>query len=351
MFSHRVFLPMVLLFGVGVGMQVSAAPPVPSAASAPTPSLAVLKQQAATGDAKAEVALGQRLVKSKDPADKARAVALFRKAVAQGSTDAEWELGAAYFVGAGVTRDVPTGLDWMHKSLSDGSGIHMFEYGVMLQMAGGSQQETLKWIRKSAEAGSWPGMMFLAMAEQKKDPADARRWMLKAAQAGNPLPQMLLGWGYILGKGMFESPNVNVGLHWLLQAAQQGYAPAEGELGLLLITGEHHVSKNPVEGVQWAEKAAVQHNAYGYYALGYAYQLGNGEPVNPAKAWYNFAAAQRLDTNHDLDKVGENMSLVATELSPAQIQKLQTEVAQIPVPKKKAGRVNQDGNFNPGDKK
>lgn len=344
---RAVILVVVLLLGAGVATQAEAA-----AAASREPSLWTLQKRAASGDAEAEAKLGLELIKSQSPADQAAAVEWFRKSAAQGNTDGEWNLGAAYFTGNGIARDVPTGLKWMRESLSDGSGMHMFEYGMMLGSIGdGSPQVIKKWIRKSAEAGAWPGMMFLAIEEQKDDPADARQWMLKAAQAGNPLPQMLLGWGYILGKGMFDSPNIGAGLHWLRQAAKQDYAPAEGELGLVLITGEHHVPKNPSEGVQWAEKAATAHDARGYYALGYAYQLGSGEPVNSAKAWYNFAAAQRMDTKHQLTKVGDDMSLVATRLSPRQIQRLQAEVAQIPLPRKNSRMVQTDATSDPTSNK
>ncbi|HEY8229466.1 MAG TPA: tetratricopeptide repeat protein [Rhodanobacteraceae bacterium] len=351
MFARNAVLVAIVVLGAGLWIRVPAATPASPAAPATTTPSAALQKQAATGDAAAEAKLGLELMKTKKPADESAAVDWFRKAAAQGNTDSQFNLGLAYATGAGITRDVPTGLKWMRESLSDGSGTHMLVYGMLLgSLGGGSQQEALKWIRKSAEAGAPAGMMFLAMAEQKDDPADARRWMLKAAQAGSPLPQMLLGWGYILGKGMFDSPNTDAGLHWLRKAANQGYAPAEGALGLLLITGDHQVPDDPAEGVQWAQKAAAQHNAYGYYAMGYAYQLGKGESVDPAKAWYNFAAAQRLDTKHNLTKAGEDMSLVATELSPAQIQKLQAEVAQIPVSKKNTGTGNIGNNFNSSNK-
>jgi TPR repeat protein len=305
------------------------------------PPSTTLQQQAAAGDAEAQAKLGLELIKSTNPADQSAAVEWFRKSAAQGNTDGEWNLGDAYVSGKGIGRDTATGLEWMRKSLSNGVANHIFEYA-MLQRAfgGGSNQEAEEWLRKSAEAGSWPGMMFLAMAEQKTDPADARGWMLKAAQAGNPLPQMLVGWGYIIGKGMFDSPDIDAGLHWLRQSAQQGYAPAEGGLGLLLVTGEKNVPRNPAEGVRWAEKAAAQHDAHGYLALGYAYQLGNGKPVDPAKAWYNFAAAQRLDTKHELSNVSNAISLVATELTPAQIDQLQAEVAKIPLPPSKPQQGN-----------
>lgn len=332
MFRYYAIVASSLLLGASMWMQATAA-------TADIPSVTI-QQQAAAGNAEAEAKLGLELIKSKDPADTAKAVEWFRKSAAQGNADGEWNLGAAYFAGVGVTRDVPTAMQWMRKSLSDGSSEHMLEYAVMLRSFGmGSQQEVTRWIRKSAEAGLPQGMMFLAMVEQKKNPADAQQWLLKAAQTGYVTAQIVLGEAYIRGGAVFGPPNMDAGMHWLREAAAQGNAHAEGLLAVFLISGDQHVPANPAEGVQWATKAAAKHNAFGYYALGLAYQHGGGERVDPAKAWYNFAAAQRLDIRHELTKVSDAMSIAATKLMPTQIEQLRAEVAKIPVPNKKDGRV------------
>lgn len=111
-----------------------------------------------------------------------------------------------------------------------------------------------------------------------------------------------------------------------------GQHGCRGVTGILAGQWRQARAKNQAEGVRWDEKAGAKRGAAGYYAMGYAYQYGKGESVDPAKAWYNFAAAQRVDAKHQFDKVGDHMSTVAAELSSAQTERLRAEVSKIPLP-------------------
>lgn len=349
---RRVFLPAVVLLGAALWIPAAATSPPAAATSTTAPSLAVLKKQAATGDPAAQVALGQRLMDSKDAADKVEATTWYRKAAAQGNTDAEWALGSAYVLGyrPGIAQDVPTGLKWLRKSLADGSTDHMANYGFALDSWGQhthndqAMKDGVQWIQRAAEAGSAQGMNMLGIillggnfGANTPDKADGEHWLLKAARLGNADAQVSLGQMYVVGT--FGKPDAEAGLHWLRAAAGQGNVAAEGLLGYLLVSGDKHVPKNPAKGLQWAEKAVAKHGAGGYYAMGYAYQYGDGEPADPAKAWYNFAATQRVDTKHQFDKAGSHLSVVAAKLSPAQIAQMQAEVSKIPRPGK-ASQLN-----------
>jgi TPR repeat protein len=242
----------------------------------------------------------------------------------------------------------------MRKSLSDGSGKHMFIYAMMLgsfgAMTGKDKRAAFrKWIHKSAKAGSPMGMVVWAAIEfhgnngATSNKADAKRWMLKAARTGNADAQTMLGQYYIFG--LFGQADIQTGLHWLHEAAHHGGVKAQNLLGILLVTGKKHVPKKAVEGVQWAEQGIEDPTArgsdLGYYALGYAYEHGTGgKKVDFAKAWYDFAAAQRLDIKHQLKDVNVRLSEVAPKLSASQINQLHKNVLKIPLPKKKKG-------FNP----
>lgn len=353
MFLRYAILAAVLLSGTGLWIQAPATTSIPSPAATTAPPLAALQKQAATGNAEAEVALGKRLIESKDPANQVEAVVLFRKAAAQGNADAEWRLGLLYAFGdpsVGVARDVPTGLKWMRKSLSNGSARNMGTYGYMLAATGfktGNKQETqdgVEWIRRSAKSGSAPSMNILGtllltgMMDVPPDKAAAKYWLLKSANLGNALSQEALGIAYLVGG--FGKSDVEAGLHWLRAAAGQGSVAAEGTLAMVLITGKLEkiqITKNPQEGVQWANKAMAKHDAVGFYAMGNAYQYGEGEPKNPAKAWYNYAVAKRLDTTHQIATahIDEHLSEVAAMLSVTQLDELEAEASKIPVPTKK----------------
>lgn len=342
---NRAVFATMLLIGAGVGAHASIAASTRSAASITAPSLAALQKQAAAGNAAAEYTLGYRLGVSKNPADNAKAVDWYRKAAAQGNTDAEWALGTVYVFGdpsIGIPQDVPTGLRWMRKSLSDGSADNMAVYGDILAITGsrtGNEQamrEGVEWIRRGATGGSVRGMNILGsflltgMMDMPPDRKTAEYWLLKSAKLGSALSQQSLGELYAFG--VLGSPDIKAGLHWLRAAARQGDVDAEGVLAYFLITGKNGATRNSAEGVQWARRAIAEHGAGGYYALGLAYQHGQGVALDPAKAWYNFAVAKRIDTEQQLEHVDEHLSEVATRLSVTQIGELEAEASKIHVP-------------------
>ena len=339
MFRSCVISATVLLLALGMRAQ--------AATATHSESIPALEKQAATGNAAAEYALGSRLGASKNPGDRAKAVTWYRKAAMQGNSAAEWALGLVYALGdpsVGIRQNVPTGLEWMRKSLSSGSAHDMAVYGYLLAATGfktGDKQDMhdgVEWIRRGAKGGSVQGMNILGsflltgQMDVPPDKAAAEHWLLKSAQLGSALSQESLGELYAFGA--LGSPRVKAGLHWLRAAAGQGDAEATGVLAYFLISGRNGAHKDPAEGVKWARKAIAEHGAAGYYALGLAYQRGEGVALNLGEAWYNFAVAKRLDTRQQLEHVDEHLSEVATKLSRPQLGKLEAAVSKIPLPSK-----------------
>lgn len=302
--------------------------------------VAGLRQRAVAGNAEAEAGWGLLLSNREDAADKRAAVKWFRKSALQGNSAGEFRLGLAYAYGNGVAQDVPEGLKWIRASTSGGSGAYMLVYGTVLGgLGGGSKQEIIKWIRKGAEAGSAEGMFLMATHDYKKEPVRARQWMLRAAETGMAFDELMYGWAEVQGTGMFTPGNVTAGLGWLRKSARQGCAPAEGVLAVLRMTGQDAVPKNAPAGVRWTRKAVAQHNALGYFALGIAREYGEGEPASPAKAWYDFAAARRLESKHELKNISEHMSLAGRTLSSGELARLQRKVDKLPLPKSQHGHA------------
>jgi Sel1 repeat len=84
-------------------------------------SIATLKEQAATGDAKAQFSLGLTYLLGRGvPQDEAQAVRWFRKAAEQGNALAQDWLGAAYANGQSVTQDYPQAAAWFRKAADQG---------------------------------------------------------------------------------------------------------------------------------------------------------------------------------------------------------------------------------------
>ncbi|WP_430391324.1 tetratricopeptide repeat protein [Dyella sp. 20L07] len=320
MFRCRVILAIALLSGACVQVHATNGAPIPDS----------LRQQAASGDAKAQVALGHALQGDGIAADKAAAVDWYRKAAMQGSAEGAWMLSAAYMGGEGVERDVSSVVDWMRKSvLIDGDAEHMAILAITL-FTTGNGQEAMQWAQKSADKGSTKGMSLLAMASLAgqmgvpKNPAAAEHWLLLAAEKGDLDAEAALGQLYMTD--MLGHTDTAAGIRWLQTAADHGSAKAAGTLGYFYLTGKNGVPVDATRGVALARKALAANDMTGHFAIGVAYTTGVGVPADPARAWYELAVAERMDDQHQLKSVADYMSKAATQLSPERLKELRAKV-------------------------
>jgi TPR repeat protein len=129
-----------------------------------------------------------------------------------------------------------------------------------------------------------------AVAEAKaKEATNAKT--IEAAEQGNAPAQFELGRMYDHGEGVAKDPVEAV--KWYRKAAEQGNASAQYSFGYMYAHGEG-VAKDPVEAVKWYRKAAEQGDARAQGNLGYMYSNGEGVAKDPVEAvkWYRKAAEQ-----------------------------------------------------------
>lgn len=289
-----------------------------------------LTKRAQAGDVQAQVALGRALQDDGIAADKAAGTEWYRKAAMAGSADGAWMLGSATMAGVGVTRDVPTAIDWMRKSVGiDQNADHMAVLAVALLATGGTQ-EALQWAQKAADKGSSKGMEVLAMARLSgemglpKDVALAEKLLTAAAQKGDVDAELSLGQFYITG--LFGRHDVAAGARWLQAAADAGSAKAAGTLAYFLITGKESVPVDAKRGVALARKAMASNEMLGHYAMGVAYITGAGIAENPAEGWYEISLAQRMDNQQQLKSAADYLAKASAKLTPAQLAQLKARV-------------------------
>lgn len=116
------------------------------------------------------------------------------------------------------------------------------------------------------------------------------------ADAGNPVAQTATCVLYKLGHGV--TLDWNQARHWCLEAAKQGYGPAQYELAVLLhASGESDQPAIKMEIQHWLRQAAGQDLALGYLSLARLYAIGDGVPRD-------LAVATRL-----INEVGKNGGL------------------------------------------
>lgn len=111
------------------------------------------------------------------------------------------------------------------------------------------------------------------------------------ADANDPAAQTALASCYDLG--MHVNPDGKESIRLLTQAANQGYAPAEYELGRIYLYGRG-INTDYAQALVWERKAAEQGDPRGQRDLAFMYERGFGVEADPAKAaeWNQKAATQ-----------------------------------------------------------
>jgi TPR repeat protein len=146
---------------------------------------------------------------------------------------------------------------------------------------------------------------------KKGDYGTAVQQFRQAADQGYAKAQYNLGIAYLQGKGVAK--NDQEGINWFRKAADQNFAPAQYNVGIAYAQGLG-VPKDPRQAVEWYQKAAKQGFDPAQYNLGTSLYQGQGVAKDPVMAyvWLSLAAAQG---NQDAQLAQKK---VAKALSPAQ---------------------------------
>ena len=123
------------------------------------------------------------------------------------------------------------------------------------------------------------------------DHVEAVKWVRKAAEQGFARAQYDLGLMYEFGHGVERSYEKAV--EWYLKAAEQGAASAQGLLGEMYYYGRG-VEQSDVKAAEWVLKVAEQGLAMAQNILGVMYANGTGVAQSYEKAaeWFLKAAKQ-----------------------------------------------------------
>ncbi|MFK8300675.1 hypothetical protein ACI762_08130 [Capnocytophaga canimorsus] len=228
------------------------------------------------------------------------AVKWYRKAAEQGHSRAQYNLGEAYYSGIGISKDYNEAVKWYGKAAEQGYEAGQLRLGLMYYYGNDvpkDYNEAVKWFRKVAEQGNTFGQNKLGEIYYDgdggvpKDYNEAVKWFRKAAEQGSEYGQNKLGDMYCYGDGVPK--DYNEAVKWYRKAAEQGNAYGQNDLGDMYYYG-YGVSKDYNEAVKWYRKAAEQGNAYGQNNLGDMYYYGYGVPKDEAEAvkWYQKSARQ-----------------------------------------------------------
>ena len=132
------------------------------------------------------------------------------------------------------------------------------------------------------------------------DYTEAVKWYRKAAEQGYAKAQYNLGVMYANGQGVQQ--DYTEAVKWYRKAAEQGKARAQYNLGVMYANGQG-VQQDYTEAVKWYRKAAEQGKVQAQYYLGVMYANGQGVQQNYTGAvkWYRRAAKQgKVEAQYNL---------------------------------------------------
>jgi len=177
-----------------------------------------------------------------------------------------------------------------------------------------------------------------------RDDKDFSAVQQKAA-ANNAAAQTALASCYDLG--MHVQPNGKESIRLLTEAANQGYAPAEYELGRIYLYGRG-VNIDYAQALLWESKAAEQGDPRAQRDMAFMYERGFGVAADPAKAaeWNQKAAAQgnaeaQLHLAKALDEgAGLNKDSEEARRWYGKAARQEQPVAQLELARQSAGQGN-----------
>jgi uncharacterized protein len=149
------------------------------------------------------------------------------------------------------------------------------------------------WFLKSAEAAYAPAERALGLLYSPSDPAKAVMWLQQAAQEGDAEAQFDLGNAY--EQGFLGTVNYRQALNWLQKSAKQGHPEAQNLLAQMYEDGEG-VKQNYAVAAKWYRKAAehvpdLGGAGQGRNNLGLLYSKGFGVPKDYVQAYFWFSLA------------------------------------------------------------
>lgn len=126
-----------------------------------------------------------------------------------GNADAQFQLGAMYHDGQGVSKDLVKAKEFFEKSAKQGDSRAQFNLGVMY---------------------------YVAEIGKKIDYAKAREWFIKAAEQGNVRAQFNLGVMYYRGEGV--KTDYAEAMNYFTKSGSMGFSEAQFNVGVMYAKGE-----------------------------------------------------------------------------------------------------------------
>ena len=288
-----------------------------------------LKASAESGHSAGQYELGRNYLDGWGdlPRDTQKGVSLYMASAQSGYPRAIMALGACYFGGVGVEKNVAIALEWFKKA-PEKDAAHMI--GLVYARGGNgvplNRDLAEKWLRKS---NNLEAMAILPNLYLHKSFGPVN--LNKALSVALELEPNLEGESRMIVQAALMvvyqlNNNVDKKFYWLNKLSETGDAEYQALLGIYLFIGDG-IKKNTRRGVQLITKAANNGAIDAQYFLGLLYSIeiedgGVGVDTTKAKYWLSKAVAQG-DSRADDILSALNAELEARDVEVAMQKEIQ----------------------------
>ena len=284
----------------------------------------------------------QAVLEAYDAKDYITAMVIGKFVASDGDANTQALLGYMLEHGQGGDVDITEAISWYKKAAAQGQTDAMVALGELALAGQGGLSRTgaLSWFTKAAKVDRTDAMLALARLYDGgkgilPNPAEARSWRIKAANLGDAQAARELGddsfdtnsvealkWyekaaalgdidsAYIAAIMYAENyeikPNNARMTELLAQAAQAGHPAAMADYGLLVYQG-NGVERSAEQAALWFEKSAHAGDPEGRFLYAYTLAKGDGIAQDFEEAYYWLLRAESdtpttLGTSSDYDK-------------------------------------------------
>ena len=215
----------------------------------------LLEHDARSGDPEAAFTLGSLYLNGDGVTrNTAMAAGWFRRAADAGHGEAAYNLGNAYRLGLGTPEDIASALSWYQYAAGHGSAMAAYTLGKIYRLGDGVRRDyplALEWLHKAAKrqfaaAEHDLGQLYQEGIAVPRDLDKALDWYQRAASRGYAPAK------YDLARLMLDGDTAQrgIGLSYLVQAAETGYAPAQRRLSAAYMSTQVQ-NPDPVIAYKW----------------------------------------------------------------------------------------------------
>ena len=212
--------------------------------------------------AEADYNTGHHIVFDNETGDFSEGIKLLEKAARTGHIGATSALGFCYLAGRGVKEDPAKAREYLERGVAAGDGYAQFYLGTERSHGGKVCSKDIRiaedLLKKSAEQ-DWTmaqlnlGVLYTTEDYGRPTADEGRKWLTKAAVAGDMHAQKFLG--LIYADGIQTQRDLNAATPWFRQAADQG--DRVSMYYLFIISCNQPEAVSVPDGLTWLSRAAA----------------------------------------------------------------------------------------------